>query len=88
MDYFKMFNDAFGIGVRLKGESEWVRIHYDKCYDEYQKTMWLDFEPTEAFIETIFAQKKFNSGKNSSVTKDEESGLWILTLKGAYDSSD
>lgn len=88
MDYFKLFNDACGIGTRLKGESDWVRIRYEKCLDEYQKVMWLDFEPTEAFIETIYAPKNFNSGKHHTVKKDDESGLWILTLRGAYDSSD
>jgi hypothetical protein len=54
---------------------------------DYKRTLYLDFEPTTAYIDTLYQSAPQYTSKHKNVTLDPVSGLHVVTLYASMDSS-
>jgi len=74
-------------------DSGWVKMAIPAKYanrgiQDFSRMLYLDHEPTETYIKTLFTSAPQHNSHSSHVSHDQSTGLWVLTLSACLDSSD
>jgi hypothetical protein len=94
-DIFNMVKEIsrMQMNAMKSSDSGWVKMAMPAKYanrgiQDFSRMLYLDHEPTRAYIDTLFTSAPLHNSKTSHVSHDEVSGLWVLTLSACLDSSD
>jgi len=94
-EIFKMVQEIsrMQLNAMKSSDSGWLKIPMPAKYanrgiQDFKRMLYLDHEPTETYIKTLFTSAPEHNSHSSHVSHDQSTGLWVLTLSATLDSSD